>query len=85
MGYEKIFVALDGSEEQLKVLERAIALAANDEAELYIGHAIDTTALESAGAFPASVVKDLENEFHEKIAPAVEAARPTRRSRRSRS
>ncbi len=74
LGYEKIFVALDGSEEQLKVLERAIALAANDEAELYIGHAIDTTALESAGAFPASVVKDLEQEFRDTIAPAVAAA-----------
>ena len=41
LGYDKIFVSLDGSDEQDKVLDRAIVMAANDHAELYIGHVID--------------------------------------------
>ena len=40
LGYDRIFVSLDGSEEQGKVLDRAIVMAANDNAELYIGHVI---------------------------------------------
>lgn len=74
LGYKKIFVALDGSDGQGKVLDRAIALAANDEAELYLGHAIDTTALEGTGAFPAGVMRDLEKQFRESIQPAVDRA-----------
>ena len=52
LGYDKIFVSLDGTERQSKVLQRAIVMAANDNAELYIGHVIDSTALEPAGTPP---------------------------------
>ena len=33
LGYDRIFVSLDGSEEQAKVLDRAITIAACDNAE----------------------------------------------------
>ena len=71
LGYDKIFVSLDGSDEQGKVLDRAIVMAANDHAELYIGHVIDSTALEAAGTFPVDIVPTLEKNFREAIAAKV--------------
>ena len=55
-GYSKVFVALDGTEQQDFVLARAIKVAANNGAALIIGHVIDSTALESAGSYPADLV-----------------------------
>ena len=49
-GYTKVFVSLDGTEQQDFVLARAIKVAANNGAKLIIGHVIDSTALESAGS-----------------------------------
>ena len=56
------------------MLDRAILLAANDNAELYIGHVIDSTALEAAGTFPVDVVPSLEKAFRESIDAKVRAA-----------
>lgn len=75
LGYDRIFVSLDGSDEQDKVLDRAITMAANDNAELYIGHVIDSTALEAAGTFPADILTSLEETFRASIAQKVEEAR----------
>ena len=71
LGYDKIFVSLDGSDEQDKVLDRAIVMAANDHAELYIGHVIDSTALEAAGTFPVDIVPSLEKDFRASIEAKV--------------
>lgn len=73
-GYSKVFVALDGTEQQDFVLARAIKVAANNGAKLIIGHVIDSTALESAGAYPADLVKGLEEAFRDSIAAQVEEA-----------
>ena len=73
-GYSKVFVALDGTEQQDFVLARAIKVAANNGAKLIIGHVIDSTALESAGAYPADLVKGLEQAFRDSIASQVEEA-----------
>lgn len=75
LGYDKIFVSLDGSDQQDKVLDRAIVMAANDSAELYIGHVIDSTALEAAGTFPVDVIPSLEKAFRESIAEKVAHAK----------
>ena len=64
----------DGSDEQDKVLDRAIVMAANDNAELYIGHVIDSTALEAAGTFPVDIVPTLEQNFRDSIAEKVRVA-----------
>ena len=44
---------------------------ANDNAELYIGHVIDSTALEAAGTYPVDIVPTLERTFRESIADRV--------------
>ncbi len=77
LGYDKILVALDGSDEQEKVLERAIIMAANDNAELYIGHVIDSTALEAAGSYPVDIIPALEKSFRDSIEDKVEEAEET--------
>ena len=40
LGYNRILVALDGTDQQDEVLHRAIVVAANNNSELYIGHVI---------------------------------------------
>ncbi|KRO12597.1 UspA domain-containing protein [Olsenella uli DSM 7084] len=74
MGYDKIFVSLDGTEQQGEVLERAIILAANNNAELYVGHVIDSTALETAGTYPMDLLESLERDFRGSIAGQVAKA-----------
>lgn len=74
LGYDRIFVSLDGTEGQLRVLERAVLMAANDNAELYVGHVIDSTALETAGTLPVDVIPELERTFRESIKGCVKAA-----------
>ena len=41
-GYKRIFAALDGASTQQAVMERAIALAEEEHAELTFGHVIDS-------------------------------------------
>ncbi len=74
-GYSKVFVALDGTEQQDFVLARAIKVAANNGAALVIGHVIDSTALESAGSYPADLVQGLQDAFTNSIAAQVEEAK----------
>ena len=73
-GYSKVFVALDGTEQQDFVLARAIKVAANNGAKLYIGHVIDSTALESAGSYPVDLINGLEEAFRNSISEQVEEA-----------
>ncbi len=73
-GYSKIFVSLDGTEQQDFVLARAIKVAANNNAKLIIGHVIDSTALESAGTYPVDLVSGLESAFRTSIADQVAEA-----------
>ena len=75
LGYNRILVALDGTDQQDEVLHRAIVVAANNNSELYIGHVIDSTALETAGTYPVDLVASLEMDFRDSIEVQVEAAR----------
>ena len=74
LGYDKVCVALDGTEAQQKVLERAIVVAANNNAELYVGYVIDSTALETAGFFPDELLKNLERDFRASIDELIKQA-----------
>lgn len=74
LGYNRILVALDGTDQQDEVLHRAIVVAANNNSELYIGHVIDSTALETAGTYPVDLVASLEKDFRDSIEDQVEAA-----------
>lgn len=73
--YHKIFVSLDGSEMQSRVLERACEIAANSGAELIIGHVIDSTPMQAAGTYPATLIPSLEKAWKESIEADVEKAR----------
>ena len=71
IGYKKVFVSLDGSEQQDKVLSRAIVVAANNGAELYIGHVIDSTVLETAGAFPSDLIPGMDKDAAVTVADLI--------------
>ena len=73
LGYDKVFVALDGSEQQAAVLDRAITAAVTNNAHLVIGHVIDSTALETTGSFPANLIQSLDSAFRDSIADQVAA------------
>ena len=73
-GYYKVFVSLDGTEQQDFVLARAIKVAANNGAKLIIGHVIDSTALESAGSYPVDLIAGLEESFRNSIADQLQEA-----------
>ncbi|SEH36338.1 MULTISPECIES: universal stress protein [Atopobiaceae] len=77
LGYDKIFVALDGTDAQHEVLDRAIIVAANNNAELYVGHVIDSTALETAGTYPMDLVASLEKDFRASIEDQISRAEAT--------
>lgn len=74
MDYDRVFVSLDGTDRQDKALERAILVAANNNADLYIGHVIDSTALETAGTYPVDLIPELERGFRASIADGVARA-----------
>lgn len=74
LGYKKVFVALDGSDQQDKVFTRAIKVAANNGAELYIGHVIDSTVLETAAGYPVDLIPGLEKSFRDSIADLLATA-----------
>ncbi|MGL5174010.1 MAG: universal stress protein, partial [Olsenella sp.] len=48
-----------------------IIMAANHNAELYIGHVIDSTALETAGTYPIDLIDALEKSFRNSITDEV--------------
>lgn len=74
LGYKKVFVSLDGTEQQDKVLERAIVVAANNNAELIIGHVIDSTVLETTGSYPTDLIPGLDRAFRDSIADRLNEA-----------
>jgi nucleotide-binding universal stress UspA family protein len=74
LGYDKVFVSLDGTECQDKVFRRAMTVAAGNNAELYVGHVIDSTALETAGTYPVDLIPALEKSFRDSIAPLLKEA-----------
>ena len=73
--YRKVFVSLDGSEMQSRVLERAGEIAANSGAELYVGHVIDSTPMQAAGTYPATLIPSLEKAWKDSVAADIEKAR----------
>ncbi len=56
---------------QSHVLERACEVAATNNAELYIGHVIDSTALQAAGSYPSNLIPDLDEAWRNSIAEEI--------------
>ena len=74
MGYDRVFVSLDGTECQDNVFRRAMTVAAGNNSELYSGHVIDSPALETAGTYPVDLIPALEKSFRDSIAPLLAEA-----------
>lgn len=72
--YRKVFVSLDGSEAQQEVLAHAIGIADRNGAELYVGHVIDSTPMQAAGTYPATLIPSLEKAWKDSIAQDIEEA-----------
>lgn len=73
--YKKIFVSLDGTEMQSEVFARACEITAASGAELYVGHVIDSTPMQAAGTYPATLIPSLEKAWKDSIEADVESAR----------
>ena len=60
--YQRILVAVDGSESANRALRKAVAVAKRNDATLFITHVIDTRAFQPYEAFDASVSKSAKSE-----------------------
>jgi len=64
--YKKIIVAVDGSEQGEKAFEKAVSIAAENNAELILAHVIDTRSFATVAAFDQSVASKAD-EFAKEI------------------
>ncbi|HIY83481.1 universal stress protein [Rubneribacter sp.] len=73
--YTRIFAALDGASTQKAVAERAIALAADNHAELVFGHVIDSVPYEASGVDFEALCVEGEKRIGEELADLFVEAR----------
>lgn len=73
--YKKVFAALDGSDMQLEVARKAVALASENEAELCFGHVVDAVPVEATGIDMAELCSEVQERFEGQLAEVLEAAR----------
>lgn len=77
--YSKVFAALDGSDMQIEVARKAYLLAAENGAELCLGHVVDAIPVESTGINLGELCDEvrasLEQELHELLSVVHEDAR----------
>ena len=73
--YTKIFAALDGASTQQAVAERAIALAADNEAALVFGHVIDSVPYEASGVDFEALCVEGKKRIEGELAELFDAAR----------
>ncbi|MCE4051179.1 MULTISPECIES: universal stress protein [Bacillaceae] len=64
--YKKIIVAVDGSEQGEKAFEKAVSIAAENNAKLILAHVIDTRSFATVAAFDQSVASKAD-EFAKEI------------------
>lgn len=62
--YQRILAAVDGSKEAESAMEKAIAIAVKDEAELIIYHVVDTKVYSRGEFYNASFVTSMEEFAH---------------------
>lgn len=75
MAYQRIFVALDDSPSGRAVVKKAVEIAALNQAELFIGHVVNTGPIEAAKNFPPDLLPEMKEEYDSKVAHLVEEAR----------
>lgn len=70
--YERIFAAIDGSGTEGAVIERALELAAENGAELVLGHVVDALPGEANSANCRMLAEEEERAMRERLAPVFE-------------
>lgn len=73
--YERIFAALDGASTQEEVARRAVALAADNHAQLMFGHVIDSVPYEASGVDFEALCAEGKKRIEEELADVLAAAR----------
>ena len=69
--YQRIFAALDGTEAQNAVIERAAALARADEAALRLVHVVDLLPADANGADYQALAAGVREAMAESLAPVL--------------
>ena len=70
--YQRIFAAIDGSSTQDAVINRAIALASENQAELLFGHVVDTLPSDVSGTNYQMLAAEEESVLRDRLAPVFE-------------
>ncbi len=73
--YNKIFAALDGAATQEAVVRRAMSIAHDNNAEVVLGHVIDSVPYEANGIDFAALIDDGRNRIEEELAKYLTRAR----------
>lgn len=73
--YSRIFAALDGGSTQEAVAQRAIALAADNHAQLTFGHVIDSVPYEASGVDFEALCTEGKKRIEEELADLLAEAR----------
>ena len=73
--YNRIFAALDGGNTQEAVIRRAFSIAHDNNAEIMIGHIIDSVPYEANGIDFAALIEDGKQRLEEQLEPYFTRAR----------
>lgn len=65
--YAKVFVALDGTEAQELVFQRALEIALRNEARLYLGQVVDMSKYDLASTYDADLVTQVITHAEEQL------------------
>ena len=73
--YNRIFAALDGGDTQEAVARRAFSIAHDNNAEVLLGHVIDSTKMVTGGIGDQELVETQKNAIEEALARQLNRAR----------
>ncbi len=73
--YNKVFVALDGTEAQVGIFHRALEIARANDAALYLGQVVDMSKYDLASTYDADLVTEVIDYAKEQLSGLVTEAR----------
>lgn len=73
--YKKVFVALDGTDVQSGIFRRALRIALNNEAALYLGQVVDMSRYDLASTYDADLVTEVIEFAKSQLGGMVEEAK----------
>ena len=73
--YDKVFVALDGTEAQAAVFDRALEVALRNQAKLYLGQVVDMSKYDLASTYDADLVSQVISYAEDELGKFADKAR----------